>query len=74
VSTLRDSHDFKYTPRDSLTLWPRNWFHNAAAAQMLAQLDKLTHAYGHVEVIRLTPIPVAHLYAYPATSEGLIQR
>lgn len=39
----------------------RNWFHNAASSSMLSQLDALTSAYGSMEVIRLVPIPVAHL-------------
>ena len=39
----------------------RTWFHNAASSVMLTQLNQLTHAYGSMEVIRLVPIPVAHL-------------
>jgi len=32
---------------------------------MLSQLDALTSAYGSMEVIRLVPIPVAHLQVSP---------
>jgi putative membrane protein len=32
---------------------------------MLSQLDALTSAYGSMEVIRLVPIPVAHLSVFP---------
>lgn len=39
----------------------KNWFHNAAASSMLASLNQLVNAYGDMETIRLTPIPVAHL-------------
>jgi putative membrane protein len=39
----------------------RDWFHNAASASMLGELNTLTSAYGSMEVIRLVPIPVAHL-------------
>lgn len=43
-----------------LTLY-RGWFHNAAASSMLSQLNTVVEAYGAMEVIRLTPVPVAHL-------------
>ncbi|TAQ89594.1 hypothetical protein B7494_g2063 [Chlorociboria aeruginascens] len=43
------------------------WFHNAAASQMLGELNKLTSAYGSMEVIRLVPIPVAHLIHHKQT-------
>lgn len=39
----------------------RGWFHAPGASQMQAQLNTLTDAYGKMETIRLTPIPVAHL-------------
>ncbi|TVY39207.1 UPF0187 protein [Lachnellula subtilissima] len=44
-----------------------DWFHNAASSNMLAQLNQLTHAYGSMEVIRLVPIPVAHLIHHKQT-------
>jgi putative membrane protein len=37
------------------------WFHNGAASAMCTSLDRLVDAYGSMEMIRLTPIPVAHL-------------
>jgi len=39
----------------------RGWFHAPGASQMHAQLNILTDAYGRMETIKLTPIPVAHL-------------
>ena len=39
----------------------RGWFHAPQASQMTAQLNALVDAYGRMETIRLTPIPVAHL-------------
>ncbi|KAJ9244405.1 hypothetical protein DTO027B5_3995 [Paecilomyces variotii] len=39
----------------------RGWFHAPGASQMQAQLNTLTDAYGKMETIKLTPIPVAHL-------------
>lgn len=39
----------------------RGWFHGPQASQMTAQLNTLVDAYGRMETIRLTPIPVAHL-------------
>ncbi|KAL3474127.1 Bestrophin, RFP-TM, chloride channel-domain-containing protein [Aspergillus californicus] len=39
----------------------RGWFHAPGASQMQAQLNSLTDAYGRMETIKLTPIPVAHL-------------
>ncbi|KAL2826508.1 Bestrophin, RFP-TM, chloride channel-domain-containing protein [Aspergillus cavernicola] len=39
----------------------RGWFHAPGASQMQAQLNSLTDAYGKMETIKLTPIPVAHL-------------
>lgn len=45
----------------------RGWFSAPGASQMQAQLNVLMDAYGHMETIKLTPIPVAHLYVprYP---------
>lgn len=39
----------------------RAWFNAPGASQMQAQLNTLLDAYGKMETIRLTPIPVAHL-------------
>ncbi|CRG84433.1 E3 ubiquitin-protein ligase DMA1 [Talaromyces islandicus] len=39
----------------------RNWFSAPGASQMQAQLGTLTQAIGSCEVIKMTPIPVAHL-------------
>lgn len=39
----------------------KNWFTAPQASQMQAQLNALVDAYGKMETIRLTPIPVAHL-------------
>ena len=39
----------------------REWFNAPAASQMQAQLNTLVDAYGKMETIKLTPIPVAHL-------------
>ena len=36
-------------------------FHGPQASQMQVQLNTLTDAYGRMETIRLTSIPVAHL-------------
>ena len=43
-------------------------FHGPQASQMQVQLNTLTDAYGRMETIRLTSIPVAYLWA-PHTSE-----
>ncbi|KAI9051498.1 hypothetical protein LZ554_004544 [Drepanopeziza brunnea f. sp. 'monogermtubi'] len=45
----------------------RGWFYNAASASMLSSLSSLTSAYGSMEVIRLVPIPVAHLIHHKQT-------
>ncbi|EHL00484.1 putative UPF0187 protein [Glarea lozoyensis 74030] len=45
----------------------KEWFHNAASSRMLSSLDDLTKAYGSMEVIRLVPIPVAHLIHHKQT-------
>lgn len=39
----------------------RGWFHAPLASQMSVQLNSLVDAYGRMETIRSTPIPVAHL-------------
>ncbi|KAL4802164.1 Bestrophin, RFP-TM, chloride channel-domain-containing protein [Aspergillus unguis] len=39
----------------------RNWFHAPGASQLQVQLNTLLDAFGKMETIRLTPIPVAHL-------------
>lgn len=41
--------------------YEKGWFHGAQASQMTVQLNSLVDAYGRMETIRLTPIPVAHL-------------
>lgn len=45
----------------------KEWFHNAASSSMLSELNALTAAYGSMEVIRLVPIPVAHLIHHKQT-------
>ncbi|KAF2825906.1 hypothetical protein CC86DRAFT_36501 [Ophiobolus disseminans] len=39
----------------------RGWFHAPLASQMSVQVNSLVDAYGRMETIRSTPIPVAHL-------------
>ncbi|KAF2126445.1 hypothetical protein P153DRAFT_346179 [Dothidotthia symphoricarpi CBS 119687] len=39
----------------------RSWFHAPLASQMTVQINNLVDAYGRMETIRSTPIPVAHL-------------
>ncbi|KAJ5152177.1 hypothetical protein N7492_010472 [Penicillium capsulatum] len=39
----------------------RGWFPAPGASQMQAQLNHLLDAYGRMETIKLTPMPVAHL-------------
>ncbi|KAI9860767.1 MAG: hypothetical protein M1813_005690 [Trichoglossum hirsutum] len=39
----------------------KGWFHPPQASQMQMQLNTLVDAYGRMETIKLTPIPVAHL-------------
>lgn len=39
----------------------RGWFHAPLASQMTVQVNALVDAYGRMETIRSTPIPVAHL-------------
>ncbi|KAF2197130.1 hypothetical protein GQ43DRAFT_425186 [Delitschia confertaspora ATCC 74209] len=39
----------------------RGWFHGPQASQLTVQLNTLVDAYGKMETIRSTPIPVAHL-------------
>lgn len=45
----------------------REWFNTGSVAQMTSELNSLTKAYGDMEVIRLTPIPVAHLIHHQQT-------
>ncbi len=40
----------------------KEWFHAPQASQMQVQLNAMVDAYGKMETIRLTPIPIAHLY------------
>ena len=40
----------------------RGWFHGPQASQMTVQVNSLVDAYGRMETIRSTPIPVAHLF------------
>ncbi|KAF2106237.1 Bestrophin, RFP-TM, chloride channel-domain-containing protein [Lophiotrema nucula] len=39
----------------------REWFHGPQASQLTVQVNTLVDAYGRMETIRSTPIPVAHL-------------
>ncbi|PGH27679.1 hypothetical protein AJ80_00694 [Polytolypa hystricis UAMH7299] len=39
----------------------RGWFEAPGASGLQAQLNTLTDAYGKMETIKLTPIPIAHL-------------
>ncbi|KAF1944731.1 hypothetical protein EJ02DRAFT_452080 [Clathrospora elynae] len=39
----------------------RGWFHAPLSSQMTVQLNNLVDAYGRMETIRSTPIPIAHL-------------
>lgn len=39
----------------------RGWFHAPLASQMSAQVNALVDAYGRMETIHATPMPVAHL-------------
>ncbi|KAJ0418399.1 UPF0187-domain-containing protein [Aspergillus carlsbadensis] len=39
----------------------RGWFHAPGASGMQAQLNAMIDAFGKLETIKLTPIPVAHL-------------
>ncbi|TKA74464.1 hypothetical protein B0A55_05242 [Friedmanniomyces simplex] len=41
--------------------YDRGWFHAPQASQMTAQLNALVSAYGSLETIHLTPLPVAYL-------------
>ena len=41
----------------------KGWFNAPQASQLQAQLNALVDAYGRMETIRLTPLPIAHLYA-----------
>jgi putative membrane protein len=39
----------------------RGWFHAPLASQITVQINNLVDAYGKMETIRSTPIPIAHL-------------
>ena len=39
----------------------RDWFHAPQASQLQVQLNTIVDAYGKMETIRLTPLPIAHL-------------
>lgn len=39
----------------------RGWFHAPQASQLTVQLNQLVSAYGSMETIHLTPLPVAYL-------------
>jgi len=39
----------------------RGWFHAPLASQLTVQLNNLVDAYGKMETIRSTPLPIAHL-------------
>lgn len=39
----------------------RCWFHGPLSSQMTVQLNSLVDAYGRMETIRSTPLPIAHL-------------
>lgn len=41
--------------------YDRGWFHAPQASQLTVQLNQLVAAYGSMETIHLTPIPVAYL-------------
>jgi ion channel-forming bestrophin family protein len=41
--------------------YERGWFHGPQASQMTVQLNSLVDAFGKMETIRTTPLPVAHL-------------
>ncbi|KAL8951717.1 MAG: hypothetical protein Q9222_002330 [Ikaeria aurantiellina] len=41
--------------------YDKGWFHGPQASQMQVQLNGMVDAYGKMETIRLTPIPIAHL-------------
>ena len=40
----------------------RKWYDAPGASQMGNQLNTMIDAYGRMETIKLTPIPIAHLY------------
>jgi putative membrane protein len=42
--------------------YERGWFHGPQASQLSVQVNTLVDAYGRMETIKSTPIPVAHLY------------
>ena len=40
----------------------RGWWAAPQASQLTSQVNNIVEAYGRMETIRLTPVPVAHLY------------
>ena len=40
----------------------RGWWFPPQASQLTAQVNNIVDAYGKMETIRLTPVPIAHLY------------
>lgn len=42
----------------------RGWYDPPSANQMGSLINSLIDAYGRMETIKLTPIPVAHLYVF----------
>jgi len=40
----------------------KGWFHAPQASQLQVQLNTLIDAYGKMETVKTTPLPVAHLY------------
>lgn len=47
------------------------WFHAPQASQMQVQLNNMVDAYGKMETIRLTSVPVAHLYDFLSRRRNL---
>ena len=41
--------------------YEKGWFHAPQSSQLQSQLNALVDAYGRMETIRSTPLPVAHL-------------
>ncbi|KAI9846976.1 MAG: hypothetical protein M1837_003332 [Sclerophora amabilis] len=39
----------------------KGWFHAPQASQMQVQLNALVDAYGRMETVKITPLPIAHL-------------
>jgi len=51
----------------------RGWFHAPLASQMTVQINALVDAYGRMETIRSTPIPVAHLYVVSYSAAYILE-